>query len=174
MALPAAGQVLRKAEYREEIVEGMARVLEREAVGEEDWSDLKSPFVVELPEEEATEVEVETKPEAEPEPRVAQISDRRALLLINERFRPQGSLVLGDRGILQLAEGRRIAQGQVFRATVRGKTYEVEVGTVTAEGYELRLGSHRVSGNFSSTGGASRGGNSEAEEPAAEPEGPNN
>lgn len=150
-----SGQVLRKVEDREAVLEGMASVLRSGQADGERWELFSSPFVmkVESVPEEVME-EVEEEPERERE--VRQVTDEEALALISERFRPLGSLVLGDRGLLQMPGGQRIGQGQVFRATVAGEEYEVEVERVTEEGYQLRLGRYRVMGGFSGGGGAMR------------------
>lgn len=169
-----SGQVLRKAEDRVAVLDGMASVLRAGHADADRWEAFSSPFVMEVARVPEEVVEVE-EAQVEVEPEVRRITEERALALISERFRPLGSLVLGDRGLLQMPGGQRIGQGQVFRATVAGQEYEVEVERVTEEGYQLRLGRYRIAGGFSGGEGAMRGeGEAEGVTDGAEPDVPGN
>ena len=139
-----SGQVIMSPENRAEVLDGMEGVLENAsrpmtAIGEHASpfyiaKDKPKPVVVqEEAREEIVEEEVFTTPVV--------LSDEVALGIISRRFKPLGSMVLGNRGFLQLPQGRTIEKGQKFKADIKGTSYEVLISEVTAKGYTLQLGS---------------------------------
>ena len=149
-----SGQVQRP-EAREETLDGMHEVLARKECPTGDFADLESPFYSDA----KPAVEIEEKPEEEPveEEAVNQVlpeamGDAAALAIIARRFKPLGSMVLGERGYLQLPKGRTIEKGQSFRAEIRGFVYEAFVQDVTERSYTLQLGEARLNQSFMKTG----------------------
>ncbi len=144
--LPA--QVISSGHERGQLLDGMARVLENTKRPAGSYAGTPSPFhqaaapaaPAAAPKPGDTPVAAATGPERLP--------DYVALGLIAQQFRPLGSLVTGERGLLRLGGGRSIEKGQSFRAEIRGQTYEVTVEDVTSQGYVLRLGSARLERSF--------------------------
>lgn len=144
------GQVIDPASKRGNLLDQLTEVIsntERETM---EFSQVNSPFVrtslaqpVVSESAEGTTVDTQA-PQT--------LSDAVALQAISQQFRPLGSLVLGERGLLQLANGRTIEQGRSFNAEIRGNLYEVTVEKVTQSGYTLRLGGATVERNFSTRG----------------------
>jgi len=154
-ALQAAGQVITPRGDREVILKGMGNVILNTEKEVQSYADVPSPFLDESAAAESdrqTPVEPGLEEETEvaaPEPVV--LPDAVALERIAERFRPVGSMVIGERGVLQLASGRTIEQGASFRADIRGTCYKVHLESVTSSGYRLRLDSATVEKSFIET-----------------------
>lgn len=149
----AQGQTILSNKNREIVLEGMKEVVgnvERPALVLE---GISNPF---LEREEAIPAEVETATgqisETVSAPDQA-LTDDVALRLISNQFRPLGSLILGTRGILQLANGKTIGQGETIGAEIKGRSYEVIIEEVTGNGFTLRLGSAVLQRSFSATQG---------------------
>jgi hypothetical protein len=151
--LPLAGQVISKADHRETITSSLETLIDNESGGEMGAIELRTPFVLRTevletsPFEENPIAGPEPGPDA-PAPVVRVLPDSQALAAISERFKPVGSLVMGGRGVLQLANGVSLAEGRSFRAEIHGITYSVKITKVTAEGYRLELGKAAVEQNF--------------------------
>ena len=84
------------------------------------------------------------------------LPDEDALRIISQQFKPFGSLVIGERGVLQLARGQTIAEGESFKAEIRGVAYEVQIMDVTSKSYKLSLGTAEVEKNFFTTTGSNQ------------------
>jgi hypothetical protein len=147
---PACGQVISPANQRGELLEGMEQVLsntERESL---DVAGLVSPFHPKLEAPVAAIASEAPEPEVREavttEPRI--LPDAVALEMVAERFQPLGSLVLGNRGVLQLSNSRTIAKGEGFRAEIQGVAYEFFIDEVTSDGYRLRLGNATLDRTF--------------------------
>lgn len=144
------GQVIDPASKRGNLLDQLTEVIsntEREAG---DFSQVNSPFVKISLAEPVVTGSTEVATVEAPAPQI--LSDAVALQAISQQFRPLGSLVLGERGLLQLANGRTIEQGSRFNAEIQGNLYEVSVEKVTKSGYTLRLGEATVERNFSTMG----------------------
>jgi hypothetical protein len=152
---PANAQVIAPVDQRTQLLDRMQAVLTNTERPSLEVSALSSPFrlPVEAPSavaapvaatrEEATDSEVDA-------PTI--LPDAVALEAIAGRFQPLGSLVMGDRGILQLPNSRTIEAGERFRAEIRGVAYEVLVEEVTQQGYRLRLGGAQLDRTFTKAG----------------------
>jgi hypothetical protein len=149
-------QIITPVESRQGMLDGMQVTLanvDREAG---DYRDVPSPFVVrrkKAPEPVATkeldDVPVDTGTGAV-------LEDNIALGIISRQFNPLGSLVMGDRGILQLANGQTISEGDSFKAEIKGVVYEIHISDVTSKSYQLRLGSATIEKNFLTTTGTTQ------------------
>lgn len=133
-------QVILPVDERASLLDDMKTVVSNTDAPSPSFAGVPSPFV-------ENEVELaETDPQTpvqsdEPVRELPQnLSDSAALKLVSQQFKPLGSLVLGSRGILQLASGTTIEQGARFSAEIRGRSYEVTIQEVTQNGYTLRLG----------------------------------
>lgn len=146
-----ASQVITPRGDRTGILEGLESVILNTEKEAQSYTDVPSPFLNEPAAAESDrQMAVEGEAEAAaPEPVV--LPDAMALDLIAERFRPAGSMVIGERGVLQLASGRTIEEGASFRADIRGISYTVHIETVTSSGYRLRLDSAIVEKLFMET-----------------------
>ena len=152
------GQVLEKPEERSQLLQSMENVLT--AVDEESTSfdGISSPFVLgggvdpqsETGVEEADAPEPLPDEEAVPEP--TRLSDAVALRMVARRFRPLGSLVIGDKGVLQMDGGRNLAEGESFQARIHGVPYRVYIADVGRNGYVLRLRGETMELDFLSPG----------------------
>ena len=154
-------RTIERAENRTRIVEEAQAVIENEDRAPIQFDAIRSPFIdhrdLEEPEDDQPVADAQ---EAEPEsvqPRVPmKLPDAVALRSISERFTPMGSMVLGNRGILQLGGGRTIEQGESFNATIQGTEYRVEVEAVTPSDYTLRLGEATIRKRFIDSGQTGR------------------
>ena len=146
------GQVITTPEARSGLLDGMHSTLGNVDREKMDFKEVNSPFAVRTRQEE----EVATKELDNVPLRTAGalLSDDRALAIISGQFRPLGSLVVGDRGVLQLAGGRTIAQGASFKAEISGNIYAVKIEEVTSKGYTLSLGTASLRKNFLITTGS--------------------
>lgn len=150
----ASGQVIQSASERESLLENLRVVVtntNREALLVD---DLQSPFVEEMeapaPETGASAAESEEAPDSVEEgPRL--LSDAVALRMVGQQFKPIGSLILGNRALLQLANGSTLSVGQSFAAEIQGNRYQVELESVSGNGYVLRLGTATLSQTFGRT-----------------------
>ncbi|MFO7724492.1 MAG: hypothetical protein R6V45_03000 [Oceanipulchritudo sp.] len=138
---------------REGLLERIDRVILNTEKKAQSYAGVSSPFLQEsavasaeqqMPPDTGLETEA-----AETEPVV--LPDKVALDLISERFRPLGSMVIGERGFLQLASGRTIEEGESFRAAIQGFSYTVHLEAVTSSGYRLRLKTATVEKSFMDT-----------------------
>jgi len=139
-----SGQVIQTTEKREALLEGLRSVVkntERDALA---LDQLESPFVEPFadPLPEVTERAEGDDPDAvEAVPRTQVVlSDAVALQMVSRQFNPLGSLILGERALLQLENGSTMPVGQVFSAEINGIRYEVKLENVSNNGYELRIG----------------------------------
>lgn len=148
LAVPVLqAQVILPEESRSRLLSGMETTLaniDREPV---DFAHVPSPFI---PPEEAPEQDLQATPD---KPLRIVVSSRRledadALRAISTQFKPIGSLVVGERGVLQLANGNTMEEGSSFPAKIKGHTYVVVITEVTSKAYTLRLGSAQVQRNF--------------------------
>ena len=155
-----SGQVIMSQEDRTEVLDGMKGVLENisrpiASIGEDESpfyvskNKPKEPVVAEVTNQPQEVVKAEEEIVSTP----VVLSDNVALGIISNQFKPLGSLVLGDRGFLQLPQGRTIEKGQTFKADIRGITYTVLISNVTEKGYTLELGSASSEHSFVKTGG---------------------
>lgn len=147
-----AGQVITTPEARSGLLDGMHSTLGNIDREKADFSEVSSPFAARTRQEEV----VATKELDNVPVRTvgALLPDEHALAIISEQFRPLGSLVIGNRGVLQLAGGRTIAQGSAFKAEIKGNIYEVQIEEVTSKGYTLSLGTASLKKNFLITTGS--------------------
>lgn len=141
------GQVITPVGDRAELITGMQAVVGNQDKEAGDYAGLTSPFA-----EKTVQQPVATKDDGpvlvEEEVLPEIISDEVALEVISRRFKPDGSLIFGDRGILKLGNGETIEEGESFPAEIRGTTYTVEIVEVTARGYTLRVGEATVYKTF--------------------------
>jgi hypothetical protein len=147
-----SGQVITTPEARSGLLDGMHSTLGNVDREKMDFKEVSSPFEARTRQEQV----VATKELDNVPVRTvgALLPDDRALGIISQQFRPLGSLVIGDRGVLQLAGGRTIAQGASFKAEISGNIYEVQIEEVTSKGYTLSLGTASLSKNFLITTGS--------------------
>lgn len=110
-------------------------------------ADLKNPFVREATQAPPPVVTDSGEP-APPEAR--RLPDAVALEAIANKFMPTGSLVMGNRQVLLLDNGRSMPLGTRFRATISEFVYEVELSEVTSDGYTLRLNEATLTRSFMS------------------------
>jgi hypothetical protein len=82
-----------------------------------------------------------------PPPPPARLDDRAALALAARSIRPSGSMV-SSRGRVLIMGGGNWAEGDVKNFNHDEQTYQVLVEKVSVEGYVLRLGTARLSRNF--------------------------
>lgn len=148
-------QVITPADSRQSMLSGMQATLQNVDAEEGDYSNIRSPFSVrkkEIPApvtKDLADVPVSTG--------IGEVlPDDQALKAISRQFNPLGSLVMGDRGVLQLASGRTIAEGDTFKAEIQGVVYEVKIGDVTSKGYSLSIGTATVQKSFLTTTGSSQ------------------
>jgi hypothetical protein len=150
VAGPAFGQVITPKNDRDDLVSGMNEVVDNTENEAGDFSDLPSPFRKKTDADmlaDTTEDQVIIEEEVLPEI----ISDKTALEVISRRFKPDGSMIFGNRGILKLGNGETIEEGESFPAEIRGNTYTVEIVEVTARGYTLKIGEETVEKSFLKT-----------------------
>ena len=149
-------QVITPVDSRQSMLAGMQTTLGNVDAPAADYNDVRSPFVVrekEVPEQVATK-DLGDTPVTTGVGEV--LPDARALQVISRQFQPFGSLVMGERGVLQLANGRTIAEGETFKAEIQGIVYQVQIGDVTSNGYSLSLGSATVQRSFLTTTGSNQ------------------
>lgn len=147
-----SGQIITTPQARADLLGGMQATLGNTEIEAADFSKVKSPF--------EPQVHVEPVPITKdltnipaPVTKGRTLPDEQALSIISNQFKPLGSLVLGARGILQLAGGNIIEQGESFRAEISGNIYEVTIVEVTSRGYTLGLGAAQLKKNFLTTTG---------------------
>lgn len=146
----AVGQVITPVQERGDLVGKMKWVIGNMERPAAEFSGLESPFIEKSSQQEqvdipgdSLEIEEELLPEI--------ISDATAVEVIARRFKPLGSLIFGDRGILQFGNGETIEEGESFPAQIRGTTYTVIIEEVTSSGYILRVGGATAEKTFSKT-----------------------
>jgi hypothetical protein len=144
-------QVILPVESRTGVMDGMQKTLanvDREAM---DFKVVPSPF---NPPEDAPEAEADQPQSTAPRIVIssARMSDRDALRIIASQFKPIGSLVVGERGVLQLASGNTMEEGASFAAKIKGHNYPVVISEVTSKGYTLSLGEADIQRNFIEAG----------------------
>ena len=150
-ALCSTAQVILPSDERDSLVGDMNEVLTNTDRESMDVSKTSSPFVEKKAEQilpASTDLEA---PQLVREELPAELSDPVALRLISQQFKPLGSMVLGNRGLLQLSGGNTIEQGETFNAEIKGRSYEVLIEEVTGSGYTLRLGSAIMRKTFLTT-----------------------
>ena len=147
-------QIISKPESRSELLDGMNRSLSNIQQEEREFAGTRSPFVAVMPEKEVAVVE-DVKEDTAPV-RVEILPDNQALAIVSQQFKPLGSLIFGNRGVLQLQDNSTIERGATFNAEIRGHTYKVKILDVTSSGYTLQLGSAQISKNFLTTSGAAK------------------
>jgi len=150
----ASGQVIQPADQRTTLLDDLRIVVENTDRDPVFLGNLESPFVedLETTAERKADSEDEDNDNAAPVPEVTRaLGDAVALRLIAQQFKPIGSLILGERAQLQLANGTRISAGDSFNATIQGTTYEVLIESVTSNGYTLRIGEASISKTFNQT-----------------------
>lgn len=141
------GQVITPVVKRNELIEGMKKVVGNMEGEAPVFSGLVSPFKEKRVQD--TIADVSTGPVVLQEEQLPEvISDETAVEVISRRFKPLGSLIFGSRGILQLANGETIEEGDSFPAEIRGNTYTVEITKVTARGYTLKVGDATIDKTF--------------------------
>ena len=151
----ALSQVITSVDSRETMLSGMRNTLENVDAEAADYSKVRSPFVVRKKEEPAVaKKDLSAAPVSTGIGEV--LPDDKALQVISRQFQPFGSLVMGDRGVLQLANGRTIAEGETFKAEIKGVVYEVKIGEITSKGYSLSIGSASVQRTFLTTTGSNQ------------------
>ncbi len=147
-------QVINPVNKREDLLKGMQETIGNTSAEVADYGKAASPFVPKAKpvrqEKEIIEAPVEEVMSTE------RLPDSVALKVIGKRFEPIGSLVLGNRGVLQLANGEYLEAGQTFPARIQGNTYQVKVTEVTSQGYSLTLGTATIRKNFITTNGATQ------------------
>ena len=144
-AVSLGAQVIAPPSERDELLSGMRQVLSNTEGEGMDFSAVQSPFHERT---EANEPAAAKQAQSSDSPTPVILSDDAALRLIGQRFKPLGSLVIGDRGILQLSNGETIAEGEIFSAQIQGTRYPVVIEEVTRNMYRLRLGSATLEKSF--------------------------
>lgn len=147
-----SAQLIVDPRERERLVEDLYRAINNSALREQS-QPLPSPFMARsraVAEPQVAEAAADG-PEAASAPVPQALPDAVALQVIARQFRPIGSLVRGDRGVLQFRGGGTLAKGESFRATIDGISYTVSLEDVSASGYVLRLGEALLQRDFSST-----------------------
>lgn len=149
-------QVITPVDSRQSMLSGMDATLQNVDAEAGDYSDVRSPFVVRKKEEPKV-VATKNLEDVPVSTGIGEVlPDAKALQVISKQFQPFGSLVMGDRGVLQLANGRTIAEGETFKAEIKGVVYQVEIGDVTSNGYSLTIGTATVERSFLTTTGSSQ------------------
>jgi len=152
LAIPAlSGQVISKPESRSEIIGGMQNTLDNVNRPQAELANVNSPFKAKVPIK--TEPVIKNLDNAPKTVVGEKLPDNQALEIISRQFSPLGSLVIGDRGILQLPGNRTIEEGASFKAEIKGNIYEVTIPDVTSSGYTLQLGTAQINKNFLTTSG---------------------
>jgi hypothetical protein len=134
-------QVILPVNERDTLLNDMQAVIGNTAAAPQTFTGITSPFMEKkrtAPNPQPQIGNQTVEPQREPS---RELSDTAALRLVSNQFKPLGSLVLGNRGILQLANGNTIEKGSSFKAEIHGRSYEVTIEEVTQNGYTLRLGS---------------------------------
>lgn len=149
-------QIILPAKQRKDLLSGMERVINNTEAESASLEGVTPPFHVQDMSEPERESVVENSvtedlPETLNEPSEI-LSDEDALRLIGRQFQPLGSLVMGDRRLLQLEEGRTIAVGESFKAKIKGRVYDVFIDEVSPSGYRLRLGNTMINKSFVKAG----------------------
>lgn len=144
-----AAQLIVDQRERKRLMEDLDQTINNSTLREQPQS-LHSPFMARPVD--GTEPLVEDaetgEPVAAPPPAPRVLPDAVALQAIARQFRPLGSLVRGDRGVLQLRGGGSIAKGESFRASIEGVNYSVFIEDVSESGYVLRLGEALLQRDF--------------------------
>lgn len=153
---PLAAQIITAPESRQQLLDGLQMTLKPEPRDPAIYKAIPSPFdpvkvkKVQPVEREKVPGPVQTVA-ADIPPR--RLPDDEALRAISESFKPIGTLVRGDRGLLRMSGGAMLSAGTTFRAEINGLSYDVLVKEVTSQGYTLSLGTATLNRNFYSTGG---------------------
>jgi hypothetical protein len=143
----AVGQVITPVAERNELVDNMKRVVGNMEQPAAEFTGLESPFLEKTVQKKRAEIGKDSM-ELDEEELPEIISDATAVEVISRRFKPLGSLIFGNRGILQFGNGETIEEGESFPAKIRGTTYTVIIEKVTAQGYTLRVGSATADKTF--------------------------
>lgn len=156
--LPLQGQIITTEAERAGILSGLEQTLEPAQQDTSDYGSVPSPFdpvkvkrVAAAPRPQSPVAQGEAAPVVDALPQ--RLADADALRVIGDSFKPIGTLVRGDRGLLRMSSGAMLAAGTSFRAEINGLDYEVLVKEVTSQGYTLSLGTATLSRSFYSTGG---------------------
>jgi hypothetical protein len=148
-------QIITPVESRQSMLDGMHATLHNVDVAAGDYGDVQSPFVIrEEPEPMALVKDLDNAPVVSPTGKV--LDDEVALRIISTQFKPFGSLVMGDRGVLQLSNSQTMGEGESFKAEIQGVVYEVTIVDVTSESYTLSLGTASVEKTFLTTTGSNQ------------------
>jgi hypothetical protein len=149
-------QIITPVDSRQSMLDGMNRTLHNVHAEAGNYGDVQSPFLLKVKE---PEVVAQVK-DLDNVPVVSNtavvLEDSVALRIISQRFKPFGSLVMGDRGVLQLSSGQTIGEGESFKAEIQGVVYEVTIADVTSQSYKLALGSAEVEKTFLTTTGSNQ------------------
>ncbi len=145
------GQTITTPDSRSEVLDGMKSTLANVERPEGEYTEVKSPFEARIIKK--AEPVIKKLDDAPKTVVGAVLPDDKALSIISQQFQPLGSLVLGDRGILQMQGNHNIEKGDSFKAEIKGHIYEVKISDVTSRGYTLQLGTAQVSKNFLTTTG---------------------
>lgn len=115
---------------------------------------LASPFFAPMAEPPAPLPVTDTVDEAAPVEEVApapvirqRLPDRVALEAVARNFKPTGSLIMGERKLLNLSSGT-MPEGGSFVATIQGEQYTVKVAEVTTSSYTLQIGTASLTQGF--------------------------
>lgn len=134
-------QVILPVDDRDQLLNDMQAVIDNTQSDPQTFDGIPSPFVEKKQAVAQPQPQMANQVQEPAETLPRNLSDWVALRMISQQFKPLGSLVLGDRGILQLANGNTIEKGASFKAEIQGRSYEVTIDEVTQNGYTLRLGS---------------------------------
>lgn len=134
-------QVILPVDDRDQLLSGMQAVIDNTQSDPQTFAGIPSPFVEKKQAVAQPQPQMANQAQEPAETLPRNLSDWVALRMISQQFKPLGSLVLGNRGILQLANGNTIEKGSSFKAEIQGRSYEVTIDEVTRNGYTLRLGS---------------------------------
>ena len=154
-ACAGQSQIITPVESRRSMLDGMNTTLQNVNAPAGEYGDVQSPFVIKKePEPMALVKDLDDVPVITTVGRV--LEDEVALRIISARFKPFGSLVMGERGILQLANSQTIGEGESFKAEIQGVVYEVTIVDVTSKSYRLSLGTASVDKTFLTTTGSNQ------------------
>lgn len=102
----------------------------------------------------STSVTTESKAETPPEP--IRYSDEEALQIIARQLNPTGSLIMGERKLLNLEGGRRLQLGDPIRISVRGEDYVAKLEDITSGTYTISINDKVLTVNFSQASSSGR------------------
>jgi hypothetical protein len=143
----AIAQVITPVGERNELIDGMEQVVGNMDTAAPSYSGLASPFT-EKTEPSGIVSDLSGSADIIEERLPEIISDQVAVEVISRRFKPIGSMIFGNRGILQLSNGETVEEGESFPAEIRGNIYTVEIIKVTSQGYTLKVGTATADKTF--------------------------